>query len=265
MQRSGYMPSHCIGYALAVFAWLRDERSPRWTQHLRLDASEPLTKGLRYLRRSGDCYLTHENLGVTRQPTTSELTQRLETGTPSARVQALWDVEKHSSGQMLEEAVAQRLRDRDSTVRGTAILTAAELEMRDATTLHELDLALGDHAYEVRVAAANALGTLLADDPKLVTDLGFALQDEVPEVSYAAAQALLNYGGRAAPAEKNILLALHEALIDCNYGMLDLLIKVLRAALPDPGQSINDYFQKRDPEFRQAAIDALYGNEDAEV
>ena len=39
MQRRGYLNSCMIGYALAVFAWVREERRPDWAQFLRLDAA----------------------------------------------------------------------------------------------------------------------------------------------------------------------------------------------------------------------------------
>ena len=111
----------------------------------------------------------------------------------------------------------------------------------------------------------NPCAEMLPDNTNVVIDLGSTLHDDAPEVAFAAARALLHYGQRAAPAEKNILSALHKALIDCDYPLIDLLIDVIRAALPDPGQSINDYFFERDPEFRQVAIDALYADQSAQA
>ena len=259
-QRNGYMPSQGIGYALAVFAWLRDEHSPKWKHHLRLDAREPLVKGLRYLRRTGDCYLVHERLGAMRMPTGSELTERLTHGTVSARVQALWDTQKYADKHSHGQVVKQLFGHPDATVRSTAIQTAAALKLDDPDAIREMDSALGDAEYVVRAAAAQSLGQLQPREAKVVTDLSFALLDDVPEVANAAALALKSYGERAAPAEKNLLIALHNALIDCDYSMVDLLIEVIRSALPDAGQSINNYFLERDLEFRQAAIDALYSD-----
>ena len=261
-QRNGYMPSQGIGYALAIFAWLRDERSPKWKRHLRLDAREPLVAGLRYLRRTSDCYVTPETLGATRRPSTSELMHKMEDAKPAARIQVLWDAAKHPSGTSLAESVKQRLRDADAAVRIAAIGTVAQLEVNDSETIHEIDLALEDENFEVRAAAARALGILLPEDSNVVVDLGFALEDQSLTVVAATAEALRNYGPRAAPAEKNMLMALRSAYIDCTYDTFDLLIKAIRAASPDPGQSINDYFRERDPEFRQMAIDALYADHD---
>ena len=264
IDRRGYMPSYCIGYALAIFAWLRGEKSPAWVRHLRLDAREPLTKGLRYLRRTGDCYVTRETLGTTGPRTTGELMQRLTTGSNSARIAALWDAEKHPSGASLAGHVQPLLRHRHAAVRSTAMRTAAKLRMNGADVVRELEMALGDSTAEVRAAAAFALGELLPDETRVVVDLGFALRDEAPEVVAAAATALVNYGERAEPAQKNLLLSLHDALIDCNYEMADLMIEVIRTALPDAGQAINDYFHQRDPEFRAAAIEALLGDGELE-
>jgi tetratricopeptide (TPR) repeat protein len=47
--RKGYLTARLFGYALALFAWYRGERSPGWVRHLRLDAGDSLKKGLRFL------------------------------------------------------------------------------------------------------------------------------------------------------------------------------------------------------------------------
>jgi hypothetical protein len=52
--RHGYMTQPMYGYALALFAYAREEEDPDWARHLRLDVRAPLKKGLRYLLETGD-------------------------------------------------------------------------------------------------------------------------------------------------------------------------------------------------------------------
>jgi hypothetical protein len=54
MRKHGYLSAQTIGYALAMFAWIRNERQPSWATHLRLDAADTLRRGLRYLNATED-------------------------------------------------------------------------------------------------------------------------------------------------------------------------------------------------------------------
>jgi tetratricopeptide (TPR) repeat protein len=51
--RQGYLGGTEFGYALALFAWLRDEKRPSWASHMRLDVSVPFKAGLKFLSHSG--------------------------------------------------------------------------------------------------------------------------------------------------------------------------------------------------------------------
>lgn len=53
ISRGGYLSMTQYGYALAQFAWRRDELSPAWAKSLRADVLEPFRKGLRYLTETG--------------------------------------------------------------------------------------------------------------------------------------------------------------------------------------------------------------------
>jgi hypothetical protein len=47
--RVGYLDQRTFGYALARFAWARNETRPAWIKHVRPDVRSPLTQGLRFL------------------------------------------------------------------------------------------------------------------------------------------------------------------------------------------------------------------------
>jgi hypothetical protein len=49
-----YMHQAMFGYALAHMAWIRSERKPEWSRHLRPDARASFKQGLDYLWRTGD-------------------------------------------------------------------------------------------------------------------------------------------------------------------------------------------------------------------
>jgi len=54
ISRLGYLDEHAVGYALALFAWIRGEDRPTWLRHLRLNPRTYCKQGLRYLLKTGD-------------------------------------------------------------------------------------------------------------------------------------------------------------------------------------------------------------------
>ena len=139
------------------------------------------------------------------------------------------------------------------------------MDVRDEASVREVIRGLRDREEPVRVAAADALAALQPASELAVVELGRALNDDVPAVVNSVAGALGRFGARAASTERQVLAAMHVAMVDCNYSLLDALLTVLRQSVPDAGQSINDFFMKRSPEFRQMAIDALYAGDDSGI
>ena len=68
ISRQGYLTAPILAYALALFAWLREEPKPSWARHLRLDVRSPFRKALSYLAQTKDvvvlCAETQDSLGV---------------------------------------------------------------------------------------------------------------------------------------------------------------------------------------------------------
>jgi hypothetical protein len=53
IRRLGYLNQPTVGYALALFAWIRGEENPAWAGHLCADVKAPFRSGLRFLRKTG--------------------------------------------------------------------------------------------------------------------------------------------------------------------------------------------------------------------
>jgi hypothetical protein len=53
-ERRGYMTEEMFGYALALFAYLRAERDPAWSKHLRGNVAAYFKGGHKYLEKTGD-------------------------------------------------------------------------------------------------------------------------------------------------------------------------------------------------------------------
>ena len=55
--RQGYLSEPMYGYALAVFAWLRNEKKARWAKHLTPNVRLYFKQSMNYLRRGGETIL----------------------------------------------------------------------------------------------------------------------------------------------------------------------------------------------------------------
>ena len=63
ISKQGYLSSITLGYALAVFAFVRGEEQPAWANHLRTDAAVTLKAGLAYLRKTDDTLFHTDTAG----------------------------------------------------------------------------------------------------------------------------------------------------------------------------------------------------------
>jgi hypothetical protein len=236
VSRQGYLPSHVIGYAMAVFAFLRGESDPEWARHLRADAAEPLRNGLRYLRKTNDSLIRPDMVGGKRPALTpEEAVQWLRRGTASVRLATLWDLrERPLSEPEVVTAVAERLRDGDAAIPRQAALTLAAFgDAADSAVPALVDvLVIADEP--TRAGVAEAFGRLRLRAEVAVPELCSLLSDSHPGVLEAAAGALIQFGVRAEQAAPRLLPRLLVAVRDGDEDLARLLAEALIVTAADP-------------------------------
>jgi hypothetical protein len=257
--KHGYLPARVFGYAFALFALMRGEENPSWAKHLRPDAAAALHEGLRYLHKSGDSLFHPDTVGQSRRPLPAgELGARLETGTASVRLAALWEVrDRHVSDPAVRASVIRCLEDPDRAIPGEAARTLAGFGPEAAEAVPRLRKMLWDAVTETRAGAAFALGELGAEPAEVIPELSALLEDRNGQVMYAAAGALHRFGVQAEAATGGLLAALKTALIECDQPLVEALAGALLAVAPDLKQQVREYFDNRDPELRRLALAAL--------
>ncbi len=116
-----------LGYALAVFADLRDEEAPAWASWLRFAAADTFRSGLRYIRETGDSLCRPASLRSPQRPLTlDEALSRMEAGTPSERLANLWRIrEERLVHPRLVAPLAALLKDRDNDIAAGAAAALA--------------------------------------------------------------------------------------------------------------------------------------------
>jgi hypothetical protein len=263
------LPPRTMGYALALFAHARGELRPQWNTSLRLDAQAMCTRSLKYLHRTNDTLFSPETAGRSGQVrSTAELLAQLQTGSPSARVAALWELRAECHASEAAEPICAYLHDRRPEFREEAAKTLASYGSSAGCALPDLLELLEDRHRGVRAAAAHAVGCLEQTDEAVLDQLAPLLRDLDREVVFGAAVSVEKFGESALPAARSVLDALRAAIIRCDRQLIDALTDCLVAMDPDPTDRVMEYFGD-DLELRQQVVhimvDALGAQGDADI
>ena len=259
MGKQGYLPARVFGYAFALFAFMRGEKSPAWAEHLRLDASSALRDGLRFLHRTDDSLFHPDTIRAYRRPATAGvLSDRLRESSSSVRLSSLWEIsEQVETDPCVVQAVTHCLHDRDPAISAAAGRTLGALGAAAAGAVPDLVQALSSANDETRAGAAFALGVLGEQPDTVIPELGFLLKDEDSTVVCDAALALRRFSLRAESAFPQLLAAFSTALIKADYLVLEILAGTLLAVTPEAMRLVGEHFSADDPELRQLALEAM--------
>jgi hypothetical protein len=257
LRRRGYLNSCLIGYVLALFAWLREERTPAWAGFLRLDAGDTFAAGLRFLEATEDSLFTPDTAGALDRPTCwYDLLQQIEGRSASACLAGMWELARcpRDSREDLGQAVLlvrQRLSDRSSAIRAEAARTLASLGPAAEPALDDLIRCLDDADSDVRVATVFALGRLAMQPETVLPPLLEALADR--HLARPAAVAIAAYGPVARWAVPRLAAALLQALAKAEYANVDGFVHAVGATAADPEAELGRVLDDCDSESRPQA------------
>jgi hypothetical protein len=250
IDKQGYLPSRMLGYALALFAYVRRETRPGWADYLRPDAAEPLRAGLRYLTKTGDS-LFHPDTAhqPVNPPTEAEAIHRLRTGSPTVRAMTLCDVARLDAPPVgLVDAVVRCLRDRDTDVRIEAARAVLSFGETARAAVPDLIWCLASPSAGLRSTAATALPVIGGPADVVVPELTLLLQDHDPAVTDAAADGLRRLAPFASSAVPSLVEAIRKREIDCHSS--DALTAAV-VAIDPPADVLQRLLDPIEPEIRR--------------
>lgn len=259
MRRHGYLPSRHFGYAMALFAYVRQERDTSWARLLRPDVSEPFWSGLKYLRKTNDSLFTRQTAELRDENVSvADLLQQLESLSPSVRIHALWGLaEVEADADQIVPRIVRSLDDRDVDIRTHAINTLAARGPTAAAAVSKIAELLNAYQEEVRESAAYALGQIRVDADSVVPELMRTLDDDDLSIVKAAAWSLGQYGAQARSAMKPLLLGYQRFLKRADDG-IDIFARALACVASDPLDEVDAFFAAQgDEELHRFAIHAL--------
>lgn len=259
IRRQGYLTSPIHGYALALFAWVRGETQPAWSESLRLDARHVFRKSLKYLIKTEDSLFHPDTAGMpSEQKPVTELINELKAASPERQIAALWALDDY--GAKARSAVPEILECAtrgETPVRASAINILPHVGGETPEAISCLLEALDESEMELRYAAARALGQYPEHPDRIVGLLTDALIDPSQTVALEAAISLSAFGTHAQSAAEHLVRPLRAALVRCKIDTVDVLLHTLMKVHPDPEAALAEHFADDDPEFLRRSREAL--------
>jgi len=262
MRRQGFLPARMLGYALALFAFMRRDEHAPWAEHLRPDARVVLRTGLRWLQRTGDSLFHPDTIHQGyRPPSAPEAAFRLRSGSPTVRLATLWEIGRYGlESPGLLAAVMECLEDPDPVIPGEAARALSAFGPAAEAAVPRLVQALSSANDQTQAGAAYALGAIGAQPEIVIPELRLLLGLGSRALVSAAVAALGQFGSQAGSAVGDLLRAFTAGLVDCDHRFVDIVAHALLAITPDPERHVSEYFEEGDPELQWLALEALQQN-----
>lgn len=257
--RIGYLSSLQLGYALALFAWHRQERSPEWARYLRLDARSVFNKGLKFLAAGGESLFGLDYARQSVAPgTPQEWVARLRSPRADMRLATIWQVDEQTPVcPELAAALARCLEDRDPSIPGDAARALHCLgENADEVVPHLVPLLSSSHEDTV-CGALEVLGARQALPDRVLPQVGHLLSDDRMGVVNAAITAAQQYGQAAECILQPLVQALIRSVTKCN-SLAEPLSLAVATACDNPRAAVAKWMPDHaDDELREVVDNLL--------
>lgn len=215
IRRHGSLTETQFGYALALFAWLRDEGpAARWAADLQVNVREPFVQSLKYLRKTGDSQFksSDDEAGLADDARVARRIEALRSPSRGARLAALWDLQAWGpKAAAAVDPLTALLKEGDTALQSqTADALGAVGPAAEAAVQALADAALQDYNLPLRHAAAGALGSIGRRPDVALPALMYLLKTEAASHRIAAAWALGRFGAEAGQAVEALVEMLED-------------------------------------------------------
>lgn len=267
VSKAGYLPSRMFGYALAVFAWLREESRPVWARYLHADPRSALKSGLRYLRKTNDCLCrSPAGLGCDIPHT---LHARLTSDIAGVCLDALWELRRPDPPKLSDDdwrAIVARLDHSDRILMSETALAIAALHRPDSNVVGRCLKMLEkyDSNHDIQSACALVLSTQKEaiarqsnEMESVIAELLKLLNNESQRVVMSSLVALkrlrptLDFFGI-----RQLMEVLRVGLVKCDDLLVMHVVSALHATCESPKDEAKKFFDQNG-ELKSRAYTAL--------
>ncbi len=246
--RQGYLKDNVFGYAMALRAWLRRERSVPWAAYLTTNPQAACLDGLRFLNRTNDCACHRDSVlnGVVLPTEISET--ELRSGSDTLRVSALmalWDHPAPTAEHL--SAVVDSLGYPNQYVQFEAISwlrTQSELPLK---AIHYLISLTRNGQDEIPLLAAELLGRQRPGGEVKTPD-GLSQLDELLSLTMRVGEDKLTrlvellaaYGPKAVTTLPRFVKVLRSYLVEESFHDVEWLVPLLLQIAPNLDDRLKD-------------------------
>ena len=254
-----FLDTNALAYANAVAAWARNDKDPAWADGLLSEAKRPMKKSLKYLLKTGDCFLDPSTAapGILKQSQDRwiELAKQPSISKQVVAIRSLTEDDQFSSQQ--EALLLDKLRSVERVVILHSITAVESLKLNGGEIVEELKLLVENRDDEVRAKAVIALTKLDQLDEATIGLATKMVSDRVKYVSFAGVFALSSLESVREPVLRSAENGLLRALQSCDYEFVGLYAVALTRWLDDPRAHVEQLLQGDEPEYLRIVLDAL--------
>lgn len=253
-----FLDRHGMAYTHAVAAWLRDQRDPAFLEDTPADLKKPIKKSLKYLFRTGDCFVTRDRLPALSGHTNSEWISAVADRSKSKKIIALRQLTPTDQTDVrLAECILSQLKSGDRELCLHAIEAQGKLLIADAAIIDELRMLSTSRDDQIRAKVIMTLTRLGALDDQSIQVAARMLDSRARFVVYAGIFALTSLSSVpeeiVEPANRGFVRSLQT----CDYDMIGLFTAAWLRWEENPEQHFEALLKHDSPEYLELALESL--------
>lgn len=253
-----FLDRHGVAYTYAVAAWLRDQRTPTLLEDLPAELKKPTKKSIKYLFRTGDCFVSRDHLPALSGKTNSEWVQATEEGSKSKKIIAIRQLAPTDQvDSRLSECILSQLKSGDRELCLHTIEAQAKLLIQDPAVIDELRLLSTSRDDQIRAKVIMTLTMLGALDEQSIQVAAKMLDSRARFVVYAGIFALTSLPSVpeeiVEPANRGFVRSLQT----CDYDMIGLFTSAWIRWEENPEQHFEALLKHDSPEYLELALESL--------
>jgi len=253
-----FLDRHGLAYTHAVAAWLRNQRDPAFLDDLPADLKKPTKKSLKYLFRTGDCFVSSDRLPALSNHTNEEWIKAATEGSKSRKIIALRQLRPTDQPDArLAECILNRLKSGDRELCLHAIEAEEKLLIADASLIDELRMLTTSRDDQIKAKVIMTLTRLGALDDQNIEVAARMLDSRARFVVYAGIFALTSLSSVpeeiVEPANRGFVRSLQT----CDYDMIGLFTSAWIRWEENPEQHFEALLKHDSPEYLELALESL--------
>jgi len=262
-----FLSAQKAAYALAMAAWIRQEKSPTWTNQLTTEIVGPMNKSLKFLSKTNDSFFDRSPAGTNTALANYEQEQWLQLASSkleSSQIIGLRhcfiDPDRDDADALQSQwsdLLVDKFRSNSNDVVLHAIAAVERGRIESPRIADELLVLAENRDDAIRAKAILALTSMGKLDSVALELAARMLDSREKFVSFAGLSALSSSKEVSDQAMPLLDRAFARSLANCDQEFVNLFADGYSRWLADPAAHFHDLFEADSPEYLEMALEAL--------